>query len=543
MKFLYPLLLLTTFTSAQIIEQKDPFITTENFSSISFLDENTGYAGTGGTVYRTTDAGASWKRFPVVNDFNIYSITVISAETLIVHTAKYQNTSDIIKDYKSDNGGISWVELQFPIEVGYNWSYFINDSTGFVYFLYGLLRTSDGGATWNVIMYNPFSEPSLAAISFIDEQNGWYCQGGNILRTIDAGLTWSTIANGNALAMKFFTPLLGYRYYDQSIYKTTNGGYNWDAPQSCWDWATYFAAPDTIYQVGGWPNCGLTGCPGVKKSTDGGVTWTDIYDNWRYGIKASFINGRVAYLAGTEGWLAKTTDGQNFNPLNGGYIFDAAVNGSNVIFAGEYGYIYKSTDYGESWVEKESGTTEHLRRILFINRTDVIAFTDSSLLLRSTDAGDTWQQYSTELFRITDYQLFNNQIVFAVSKGGFLYKTTDAGLTWTKYPLADTLRSVYFLDELTGWISSNSVLYKTTDGGSSWVNLNANIVPHYSLTFFNKNTGGGVRGVVLKTSDGGVSGRQKKLPSSTGIPIRQYSFPRNIFMSLLRRHIQTAVLI
>ena len=71
--------------------------------------------------------------------------------------------------------------------------HFVNASTGIVSALGGLLRTTDGGATWTLV-YSGTSQYTryLIAVAFADSNHGtavglW----GALLRTTDGGLTWT----------------------------------------------------------------------------------------------------------------------------------------------------------------------------------------------------------------------------------------------------------------------------------------------------------------------------------------------------------------
>ena len=57
--------------------------------------------------------------------------------------------------------------------------------------------------------------------------------------------------------------------------------------------------------------------------------------------------------------------------------------------------------------------------------------------------------------------------------GNSIWKTTDGGAAWAmQISLGPYLRSVGFVDSLTGWVgavfNASEVLYQTTDGGANW---------------------------------------------------------------------------
>ncbi|NIV10274.1 MAG: glycosyl hydrolase, partial [Aliifodinibius sp.] len=75
------------------------------------------------------------------------------------------------------------------------------------------------------------------------------------------------------------------------------------------------------------------------------------------------------------------------------------------------------------------------------------------------------------------------------------------------------MRSVYFLDTMTGWAAGDGGhILKTTDGGATWNILSNGIIDMVmSISFVNSNIGwaigssGAPSYMILKTTDGGLN--------------------------------------
>ena len=110
--------------------------------------------------------------------------------------------------------------------------------------------------------------------------------------------------------------------------------------------------------------------------------------------------------------------------------------------------------------------------LVFTSPTDVVAVGYPGLILRSSDAGKTWNR-----IKISD-----NEPIFAVDfvgskkgwivgRSGLIYATSDAGATWSRQEsgVTEPLFDVDFIDEQTGMAVGNfGTILLTTDGGATW---------------------------------------------------------------------------
>ena len=103
-------------------------------------------------------------------------------------------------------------------------------------------------------------------------------------------------------------------------------------------------------------------------------------------------------------------------------------------------------------------------------------------VLKTSDGGNTWSQYSVPHTNIggyiSDIYFFNPSDGSAVSSRGWLLKTTNGGVTWSQENIFgslvtsenyDKFPKINFLNNSVGYINfRNQKLAKTIDGGNTW---------------------------------------------------------------------------
>ncbi len=87
--------------------------------------------------------------------------------------------------------------------------------------------------------------------------------------------------------------------------------------------------------------------------------------------------------------------------------------------------------------------------------------------------------------------------------------TEQTGWITQKTNLTKDLRSIYFIDNMTGWITGDEgTLLKTTDGGNNWNKISLTTYYWPKCIFFINNSTGwicGDWGLILKSTDGGYA--------------------------------------
>jgi photosystem II stability/assembly factor-like uncharacterized protein len=165
-------------------------------NGMQFLNENLAYAaGDRGQALKTNDAGVSWTQILLpdtlsnaVNNLGLYFIN----ENVGFVVGKIASNVDIIR--KTTDGGQSWTNVQNLVQQNLNCISFADDMHGAV----GgnksaMLYTTDQGVSWNTSVVNITDQLAIKAIKFYDGLNGIAVGQTIILKTSDGGATWNKV--------------------------------------------------------------------------------------------------------------------------------------------------------------------------------------------------------------------------------------------------------------------------------------------------------------------------------------------------------------
>jgi len=158
----------------------------------------------------------------------------------------------------TSNGGDNWVQQTTNVD------YFVEDicftskfngwgiANDFVYYKSYIMRTSNGGANWDLNPY-PDSTIILDAVYFLDSLNG-YMGGFNgvILKTTNAGGNWNIMPVDSSLYYRFH--IKSFRFFNSRIGVACGGimdfgGVIWKTTDSGFHWTAFAIAPEPIYDV------------------------------------------------------------------------------------------------------------------------------------------------------------------------------------------------------------------------------------------------------------------------------------------------------
>ena len=256
-------------------------ITQNNLLSIDLTNETKGWAaGSNGELLFTTDGGNNWNQNELF-DIEFQSISIPEDNAIFIAGLNGEFVS-------SFDGGKTWGVKNISLDAGnLHKIKFFNKNIGYWFSEWGpLMKTSNGGNVWDTIYAyaNDFF--------FADSLNGWVYyepvviwkknnteEGyGNLRRTTDGGLTWSEEINTNSIhSMFFINSQVGWYTDWYSIYKTTDGGFNWDTVNSYTSYGInqmIFVDENEGYMIGSsiWENTGMV----VLKTDDGGKTLAPI---------------------------------------------------------------------------------------------------------------------------------------------------------------------------------------------------------------------------------------------------------------------------
>ncbi|GAA4825170.1 caspase family protein [Algivirga pacifica] len=304
-----------------------------SFMAVSVVNDSMVWAsGNNGMIARTTDGGENWyaNRMEEIHAFQFSDIIAFSEDQALVVSA-----TNPARIYKTEDGGLSWKICYENTsgEVFLNGIIFWNEREGFVYgdpvdgqFL--LLKTTDGGATWNQIQTAP---KALAGdIGFAGTGNNITVQGetiwmvaggtqGSIFHSEDQGATWSRYALPKVADNFHKVALYSIEYADdqnaivtgiakgqqpgtrqQYSFKTGDGGESWKEMKAG-------EVTDLYYQITTIKDKRMmiaAGMKGIDYSTDQGKTWTKLNQKYYYTFEIA-PSGKYGWVLGKNGRIQK----------------------------------------------------------------------------------------------------------------------------------------------------------------------------------------------------------------------------------------------
>jgi photosystem II stability/assembly factor-like uncharacterized protein len=328
------------------------------------VDPNTIYVGAArGGIWKTTDAGVTWNP------------TSDNAASLAIGALAISRSNPQVLYAGTGEGNIYFYRINYPLNS-------INES----YTGSGILKTSDGGITWNTQGASQFTGACFyrMAVHPSDPNTAMAASNLGLHRTTDGGATWVQLTNGlpaisgavtaaTDLLFDPSTPATAFAaFWGSGIYKTTNA----NAVNPSWtklagglpttslgriSIAISPTAPLRLYALIANASDSLNG---FYASSDGGATWAAIavasgvvslYGAYTANIAVDISTPDIVYLSGVSLYKAvksgttwSVTDvGGKFHPDN--HAFASHPTNHLVIYAGSDGGAYMSSDGGTTW--------------------------------------------------------------------------------------------------------------------------------------------------------------------------------------------------
>jgi photosystem II stability/assembly factor-like uncharacterized protein len=279
--------------------------------------------------------------------------------------------------------------------------------------------------------------------------------------------------------------------------------------------------------------CTFISCGGFFRTTNGGTNWTMLFYNSKSYNSFDFINSSTGWMVaayfddimGRGRYYYKTTDsGLNWilklqDTLSGTYNYICFINASTGWIAGSsnnQGLLMRSTNAGESWSNYAVPSVTSLSYLLFVNADVGWTIGSQNKILKSTNSGINWIEQVGPGINLNGIDFLDLNTGWIVGNDGIIIKTTNSGLYWLTQAsgISNNLASVHFINADTGWCSGNGgkILF-TYNGGSNWYQQVSNTTYDLkSIYFINKNIGWSAGGfntitgtcAILKTTTGGL---------------------------------------
>jgi photosystem II stability/assembly factor-like uncharacterized protein len=192
--------------------------------------------------------------------------------------------------------------------------------------------------------------------------------------------------------------------------------------------------------------------------------------------------------------------------------------------AGDGGFLSRTDDGGQTWVQQAVGTSDAINDIYFRSKEDGFLLAGNAIFI-SRDSGTRWTEArrfqpaefngaTAELYSVRFSSKKKGWVVGSVSKDdrvtdSILVYTDDGGNTWQRQraPSRTELIHIDFVDEKRGWIvGAQGVILHTIDGGQNWMAQRSGTKDTiYHVDFRDERRGWAVgeHGTILRTMDGG----------------------------------------
>ncbi len=544
------------------------------------------FGATGGGVWKTTDAGVNWE--PISDNYfktgSIGAIAVADSDPNIIYVGMGEetvrgNVSHGDGVYKSTDAGKTWKfmglgdtrqisrvrihpknpDIAYVAAIGHLWA--PNEERG-------VFRTKDGGKTWEKIIFrdaqtggidlifDPSNPNTMYAAMWQVKRTPWGFESGgagsSIYKTVDGGDTWTEISRNKGLPSGVLgkigltvSPVNTNRIWaiieakEGGLYRSDDAGENWQRVsnnpqilQRPWYYHRVYADTqnaDTVYVLNvnfhkstdGGRNFTTIGVPhgdnhdlwvapdnanrmiesndgGANVSTDGGKTWTEqdqataqfyrvtLDNDFPYNIYgAQQDNSTVKIPSRTADFNINETHWYDVGGGESGWIAPHPEN-SDIVFAGSYGGYLTRYDHRTKqfrtinvYPDNPMGAGAEAMKyrfqwnypILFSpHKTDgkYPLYAAGNILFRSMDEGQSWQAVSPDLTR--------NDKSKQVSTGGEITKDN------TSVEYYNTIFTVAESPVQQGVIwagSDDGLVHVTRDNGKTWHNVTPKGMPEW----------------------------------------------------------------
>jgi photosystem II stability/assembly factor-like uncharacterized protein len=542
------------------------------------------FGAVGGGVFKTTDSGLTWD--PVsdgqLKTGSVGALAVADSDPNVVYAGMGEacvrgNATHGDGVYKSVDAGRTWrnVGLEDSYHIGAVRVHPKDPNTVYVAALghlwgpnemRGVYRTTDGGATWKQVLkrsntagavdiaMDPGNPRVLYAAMWEISRKPWRMDSGGpgsgLFKSTDGGDNWTEISHAPGLPKGVLgrigltvSPANTERVWalveaaDGGLFRSDNGGRNWtkvndqnDLKQRAWYYAHIFADPknaDVVYALnvgmhrsidGGrtfstmrpphGDNHGLWIAPndpnrmiqsndgGATITRDGGRTWSSV-DNqptaqfYRVALDQDFPyniygaqqdNSTVRIASRTAGGSITAADWYDVGGGESGWIAPDPRN-SQIVYAGSYDGLLTRQDKrtGQSrninaWPDNTMGYGVEAMKyrfqwsfpIVFSPHDPKALYIGSNVLMRTTNEGQNWEVISPDLTR-------NDKSKMGTSGGPITQDNTSVEYYCTIFTIIESPVGKGVI-----WAGSDDgLVHVTRDGGKKWDNVTPPGMPEW----------------------------------------------------------------
>ncbi|HEX2788283.1 MAG TPA: YCF48-related protein [Ignavibacteria bacterium] len=338
-------------------------------------------------IYKSIDNGTSWTSVLVENE---YEASFVDGEFI---NDKLILAGNSLYSFIPQSGAFQPLlpGIRNNIKAGKS----VNVNTSFAVGNKGLLmKTIDGGTTWNKINLN--TKANLSSIVIKGNHIHIAGDSGVYIYSNDLGSTWTKSRlifqsrNNNIHSINFLNELSGIICAEGGQLKTTtDGGRIW-----------FDKSASQVNGIFKYINNNLIA--GVSdlfyKSSNNGNNWVSFpMDNGRNFYDINFLNENIGFIASDSGTIYKTTNGglswnkkivDNNNTPNIKLNKIVFVNAQTGYCAGNNGRFYYTKTGGESWVQQMFYSASNISDIEILNWRACMIYGDNGLVMKNENVTD-----------------------------------------------------------------------------------------------------------------------------------------------------------
>lgn len=457
---------------------------------------------TGGPVYRSLDEGQTW----------LLSNGATPVRLFPHHDSIVYGGGVYVGLWRSVDDGLHWSQVTGGLPT--NGSGFVLDACGNAIFASAtggtpgsarLYRSTNDGANWWALT-GGLPVPTLASDACCLSDAVLVAVGPEIYRSTDVGATWAPLGLGlpSGALVDRLTERDGALWAGVSgdatsfgVYRSTDAGDTWTrvglalAPPQSFRFYDLTAGGSHLYTVIWGSEPFDTGGLGLHRSTDGGTTWTRVWNGFEDPAQSVLKTSENLFVGTDTGPYRSTDEGASWSDAGTGAgrtVDTPAIIARGETFlagtaqAGGPSDVWRSTDDGAHWTSAESGLPQNVHAAAFLNyenKSFVGLNGASSGVYRSTDAGVSWTPSTTGIpGGAIIYALHAHEGVLFTGAYEALYRSIDQGQSWAAVSGGLPIPPVrgFASDGPTLYAATSSAgVFRSSDDGLTWSAVNAGL--------------------------------------------------------------------
>jgi photosystem II stability/assembly factor-like uncharacterized protein len=451
-----------------------------------------------GNVWRSSDNGTTWSRrtFPMEGAI-CTALAVAGPDTVLAATESGLFLSPDQGRSWLATSGITGACLHLAVLPGGDAYAATNDTR--------IFRSTNGGRTWTLV--NTFG-PALTSLTAEPSGTLLACNLYEVYRSTSNGVSWSLLKRfptriGQVLATRSGT-LFVRGQSGATLERSTDLGATWTQisptarPNGDNRIAALGEALDGTLFIGLMNARAEEGGGGVRRSTDGGLTWQDAFD----GISAirdersaivtlGFRSDGAVFAGSLAHGLYRSADGivwergdrilpLDYDPGNGYPINNLprsmAALPRGVVYAGTQGLgLFATSDSGRTWRQRTDLVSALRMDAIVRGNAAAYVLSDGNGIWRIDTAGLS-RRITPAFTSTTGYALVERSdgTLFSLAAGDLLRRSTDLGATWSivgDAPQTLGLRTLHADAAGTLHAAASTAAHRSTDGGVTWTSL------------------------------------------------------------------------